>query len=517
MVASDSDAGSVGGEQDKDLRHRSVSGVIWGSLGSVLRMGLQVVAQIVLARILGPEQYGLFAAAMIVLALSAFFADIGLSYGLIQKSELRPEDVRFVVTWQGLLGALIAFGLFAGSDLIASFFNDGRVAGVMRWMALAALLSSMTAPSACLLKRDLDFKWLNIAGVIGYAVGFLAVGVPMALGGWQVQSLVAAYLVSVAITLVLLYARTRHTLRPLLWYAGAADMIRFGGTVFATNIVNWVMSSIDRAVIGRMFPISAVGLYSTINNFILTPAQSLLTTLQGVLYSAGLKVDQDRERLATAFTTMVAVVALAVAPMFFAVAAVADTVVLGLYGERWRDGAAVLVPLALAMPVYFVWGVATPILWASGNVTTEFRQQVPIALVWTVGCLVTALAGSLPVMAWAVAALYLLRSMVLVRATLKLVDLRARRLLADCRAGIMVSIGVAAIVYAGDLVLRRLVDRPAIWLVGDMIVGAFALLLALRLVRSVIPPDVIDLGRRLLSRLPGPVGTALERWMGMAA
>ncbi len=517
MVAPDRDTASVAEEPGPDLRHRSVSGALWGSLGSVLRMALQVVAQIVLARILGPEQYGLFAAAMIVLALSAFFADIGLSYGLIQKSELSSQDVRFVVTWQFLLGALIAIGLFAGAGAIASFFNDERVADVMRWMSLAALLSAMTAPSACLLKRDLDFKWLNLSGVIGYAIGFLAIGVPMALAGWQALSLVVAYLAAITISLVLLYLRTRHTLRPLFWYPGAAGMIRFGGTVFATNIVNWIMSSIDRLVIGRMFPIAAVGLYSTINNFILTPAQSLLGTLQGVLYAAGLKVDQDQGRLATAFATMVAVVALVIAPMFVAVAAVADTVVLGLYGERWADGAAVLTPLALAMPVYFVWGVATPILWASGNVTTEFRQQVPIALVWTVGCLVTALAGSLPVMAWAVAALYLLRSMVLVRATLKLVDLRARRLLADCRAGIMVSIGVAAIVYAGDLVLRRLVDRPAIWLVGDMIVGAFALLLALRLVRSVIPPDVIDLGRRLLSRLPGPVGTALERWMGMAA
>src|SRR2546427_8316734 len=82
-----------------DLSQRSISAALWGASGSAAQLALQLGIQVILARLLGPEQYGLFAMAAVVILLSTFFT-ISLAYGLIQKRTVTDEDVRFVNFWQ---------------------------------------------------------------------------------------------------------------------------------------------------------------------------------------------------------------------------------------------------------------------------------------------------------------------------------------------------------------------------------------------------------------------------------
>src|SRR2546427_13283208 len=82
-----------------DLSHRSISAALWVASGSAVLLTLQFGIQVILARLLGPEQYCLFAMAAVVILLSSFFT-ISLAYGLIQKRTVTDEDVRFVNFWQ---------------------------------------------------------------------------------------------------------------------------------------------------------------------------------------------------------------------------------------------------------------------------------------------------------------------------------------------------------------------------------------------------------------------------------
>ena len=83
-----------------EISSQSFTAVKWSVLGTAVRYGLQISAQIVLARLLGPENYGLFAMGLVVLTFSNFFAHLGLAWGLVQSRDLSKDDVRFVFTWQ---------------------------------------------------------------------------------------------------------------------------------------------------------------------------------------------------------------------------------------------------------------------------------------------------------------------------------------------------------------------------------------------------------------------------------
>ena len=65
------------------LKKQGISAIIWGASGSVLRICLQFAGQIILARILGPEPFGIFAVGIVIVFFSTIFADAGLAYGLI--------------------------------------------------------------------------------------------------------------------------------------------------------------------------------------------------------------------------------------------------------------------------------------------------------------------------------------------------------------------------------------------------------------------------------------------------
>src|SRR5471032_2172327 len=89
-----------------NINTRAVSAVKWAAIGTVTRFVLQLGVQIVLARLLGPETYGLFAMGLLVLTLSTFLADFGFSWGLVQNPQVERADVRFAFTWQCVSGAI---------------------------------------------------------------------------------------------------------------------------------------------------------------------------------------------------------------------------------------------------------------------------------------------------------------------------------------------------------------------------------------------------------------------------
>ncbi|MDX2157305.1 MAG: lipopolysaccharide biosynthesis protein [Hyphomicrobiaceae bacterium] len=493
------------------LGRRSITAMLWGTGGSALRIVLQIVSQIVLARLLGPEAYGVFAVALVVVLLSSLFADVGLAYGLIQKPAVSPEDVRFVFTWQVGLGVVMTGLVYLAAPWIAGLYGDQRLGPALAALSVSCLVNAAAATSGALLRRDLDFKTLNIASVASYAAGFLGIGIPLAMAGAGVTALVAAYLAQTTIQAVVQYIRLWHPVRPLIWQPGAPAMLDFGATVLATNLVNWAMNGIDRAIVGSWLGLASAGLYATAYNLISTPLVAALALLQSVFYSASAKLQDEPEQMRRALTILFGAVTLFVAPVFAGAAASAETLMQVLYGSKWAGGGEVLAPLALAMPVYLLMGLAIPVLWASGSTRKELQLQVPIALVWVAALWAVAQSGSLGALGWAVLLLFLMRAGVIVGATLKAVSMRWDSVWQTCRPGLLVAsmAGLAALV--ADRALGPWLGHGPSLLAVDMLAAGSVMAVGLRLVGRSIGDDLTHLLRQLADRLPRGMGHAALR------
>jgi lipopolysaccharide exporter len=482
-----------------DLSQRSISAALWGASGSVVQLALQLGIQVILARLLGPEQYGLFAMAAVVILLSSFFT-ISLAYGLIQKRTVTDEDVRFVNFWQLSVGAAVAIAVFLLADPAAGFFNEPRVAPLIRAMSIVCLLQAAAGPSANLLTRDLDFKSIYLAGIASYAVGYGLVGIPLAVSGYGVNALVMAFITQTLLSLVLLYGCKRHALGFVTWHRDAYALWSYGFTVFGTNINNWVLLHLSRVVVGRMFPSAAMGLFALSYNLVLQLAGAVMT-VQPPLFSASSRVQNDVARLRTVFLKMLAATTLLAAPVFVGMAVVPETLMLALYGQEWGESAPLLRPFTLAMPFFIATAIGTPMLWTSGRTTQEFKLQLPIAFALAAAAYVAA-QHSLAAVAWAVLGIFVLRFIVITTAACIALDVRVRDIATAFRAGVAVTILVAgAIALVDGIALHMTGQRPVV-LALDVATGAVAQAMALRLLRPWFSLEVLSLFEMLLARLP---------------
>lgn len=484
------------------LAARSISAVFWGAGGTVVRMLLQIGSQVVLARLLGPTEYGVFAIGTLVITFSLFFADVGLAYGLIQKPSVTERDIRFVFTWQILLGGSVAAMVAAAAGPIASFFGEPRAVDVVRALSLLCLINALAAPATNLLKRDLNYRSLQLGQIVSYFVGFVLVGIPLALSGHAVWSLVAAWGVQAMLAGVIAYAQVRHPLRLLFWYEDARGQGAYGGVVFATNLLNWFIANIDRTIVGRVLPSRDMGLYSQTYNLLYSPSASLLGVVQPVFFSAASRAAERDGQAASrrAFLALLGGVALFVTPVFVATAVLAEPFVLTLYGEKWRDAAAVCAPLALAMPLFLMFGLCTPVLWTAGRPSDELRSQWPMALGWAAGCLWAAQHGVAAV-AWAALGFFALRLALVLRITASRTSLRLVELWRALRGGLALSLGCAAVLAGVDRLLQGL--TPPERLGAGAAVGVPLALSLLYFCPPLVSADLRMLFGRVLNRLPG--------------
>lgn len=492
------------GNAMKDLGKRSITAVFWGAGGSVFKIILQFVTQVALARILGPSQYGIFAIGAMVVSFSNFFADIGIAYGLIQKKEVHERDIRFVFTWQILIGSAVSVLLAALAPYIAGFFGKPESEAIVRALAIICLINALAAPSLNLLKRNLNFRNIQLAQISGFIGGYILTGLPLALAGWEVWALVIAWLVQSTLTLILLYASQRHSLLPLLWYENASTQLGYGSNVLATNLTNWLINNIDRVFVGRLFPGREIGLYTTPYNLLYNPTSTLMSVIQPVFFSASSRVTDDRQRVTSTYCALTGAIALLLLPVFCGIATVADTFVLALYGATWQESATVLQPLALAMPLFLVWGLTTPLLWTGGHTSREFLLQIPVACVWVIASWFAAQI-SITLVAWSVLGLFVVRAGLMIAAAAQLVRLDLRSLWLAIRGGIPVSLICAACLMLVDHVARLVSGNPVIWLSADILTGAVVLPVTLRYVPGLISPAVAALIQRVATPLPASV------------
>jgi len=484
---------------------------MWGSGGAFLRLFMQMAAQIVLARLLGPEQYGLFAMSVVVMSFSAFFSDIGMAYGLIQRKSLDDTHIRFVFAWQVVLGVLVAGLLVLMSGPLAAFFREPRLEVIILALAPLSLLQAAGAVSLNLLKRELNFKALQIAQTVAYFFGYVCLGIPLAFAGAGVWSLVAAWGVQSLLSLLLMYRAVCHPLVPLFRHPDAFSIGHFGGTVLLTNLTNWLIGNIDRAVVARTLSSASIGLYANAYNLVNTPSSTILGFMQPVLYSACAKVQDDPQRIRKAYLMLMAGIALVVMPVFVSMSAVSNTLVLALYGRHWAPAGEVLRPIALAMPIALLWGITTPVLWNTGRATLEFKMQLPLAGLWLIGAL-WAVQHSLAMMAWTVLGLFLLRTLLFTVLATRQIGVSLGECARVLRGGVVLSLLTALAAWGVDHLLADGSLGMQARLAIIVVTSGLTVTLVLRSLPDLITPDLSTLLANGIRRLPAGAG-CVANWL----
>lgn len=469
------------------LASRSARAFGWGISASIGKVALTIAVQATLARLLGPSEFGIFALGMLIMGLAGYFADIGLATGLVARQTVRDSDVRFVLTANLAISLLVASLVMSLAGPLATLFDKPEAEGIFRGLAPVFVLNAMASVSVSLLRREMDYRTIQLSGLIGYFFGFGLIGVGAAYLFESVYALVAAYLAQSAITLGLLYRKTRHPIGLALATPDRTDFVGFGLNVLVTNLVNWVVQSIDRLLVGRLFAAASLGQYTAAYNLVYAPVGTLYPNVQSTVFSAMARMEQDHRRIARAYLELLQAVATLLIPPFVGVYFLAPALVATVYGgDRWQDAMRIAGPFCLMAPFIVVWACSTPVLWNAGRRSLEWKVQIPfIALALLV--ISVAARESIVAVAWGTAALYILRTLVIMCMACRTVSVSAAQISVAFFPALCLSVFVAGPVW-GTVTLLAFGQQPGfLALAAGLTLIGICMLTGLLLVPGCLP------------------------------
>lgn len=306
-----------------------------------------VAVGIILAHLLTPHEFGLAGMALVFSGIGVAFGDLALSAALIQRRELREVD-RSTAFWTNVAaGSFIMLLGIALSPLVADFFGQPSVAPLFAATSVVFLLWALCSTQSALLTREMNFRPLEIRGMVA---GFVsaAAAVLLALAGAGPWALVGETLVQAGTSLVLLW--TFSSWRPKFVYSRESmrSLGSYSSKTLISQMLGYFVNNVDNLLVGRFLGSVALGLYSVSYSTMFLPVSRISQPLQQVLFSAFAKIQHEPKRLAEAWARGNQLISAVNVPAFLGMAVIAPEFVPVVLGQDWDAAVPVLQLLSLA-------------------------------------------------------------------------------------------------------------------------------------------------------------------------
>ena len=370
------------------LRSRATTAAVWIAVGSAGRTLLQVGQLTILTRLLEPEAFGLMAVVLAVISVGSLFADGGLSSAFLQRRAV-PDECRSSLYWANLLLATaVALIVAVSSPLIAWAYDDSTLTWAILMCCPIFVLGAAGRQFEVASEKSLKFRSLVSIELCSAAIG-VAAAIGGALAGWGVYSLPSAALAASLTKSVLAMALLSSGWRPQarLRFADVRSYIGFGSATLASNLINQVNLTIDIFLGGRLLGVEGLGMYSVPRSMVMQIQGIINPIVTRVGFPVIAEVQGDPRAIRRAYELMVGAVAALGAPIYAAIAVLAEDICSIFLGPRWNDAAETLSLLAIWAAVRSIGNPVGALLLGLGHAKRALAWNstllvfYPIALV----------------------------------------------------------------------------------------------------------------------------------------
>ena len=305
-----------------------------------------MICALVVARVLGPETYGVISAATVYVLLTTLLLDQGLAVALVQRPNLSPRLPGAVAMANLVSAAVLAVLTWVAAPAVALFFSAPGLAELLRVLAVALVLKGVAITPRAMLQRRLAFPRLAVADVAGGLAGALA-GITAALQGAGTWSLAWQVVTTDAVVAVIVVVAGRGA-RPNFDWAELRTVLPFSLRVFGSNALAYLSRNSDNILVGRFLGVEALSLYSMAYRVLVIPVQMIGQTVNRVSFPTLARLADQPQRMADQVLRTFELLAFAAIPsMGFAAVASPELVRLVL-GDQWLPAAPLLSVLAVA-------------------------------------------------------------------------------------------------------------------------------------------------------------------------
>lgn len=339
----------------------------WNAAGKLAQLAINVVALALIARIVGPQAYGVVALSWVFIGLTDILLVASPTETLVQRGSVRDGHLNASFVLPLSLALLAWAALAAGAAPAASLLNGGaELEEILPWRGASIVLAALLVVPTARLMREGAFRALAAAESIAAVAASIA-GVALALAGTGIWSLVVMEIVRGVVHAALAFAAARW--RPG-WRFGPGDVRDLAGynlNTWASYGLAYLEQQLPRIIIGRMLGTEAVGLFALAQRLFTEATRVLTLPVYQVLVAGVARVRRNRRALRGITAGALRATTLVAAPLFIGLAACAQVLVPLFFGAGWAAAIPVAEALLLLGPRHAVGALQAAVLRGGGH------------------------------------------------------------------------------------------------------------------------------------------------------
>lgn len=320
--------------QSEALGEKIASSMVWRLFERGGMQIIQFVIQIVLARLLSPNDYGILAIITVFISFSTTLINNGLGNAIIQKQDATELEFNTVFFIQ--LGiACVCYGvIFFLSPFIATCYEYDNLTIYLKVMGLILFIEALSSIQLTSLRKNMAFKksfFANVAGVLVQGIS----GILFAVLGFGVWSLILSQILMKTVILVVLLIMVRWRPKLMFSFASFKRLFSYSWKLAVAWMIGTLHQQFYSLVIGKCFSTEVLGYYSRGQNLPQTMTTTVNETISSVMFAALSKIQNDIQKFKSYTRMMMRLTAFMVWPIMAGIAGISENFVYVILSEKW--------------------------------------------------------------------------------------------------------------------------------------------------------------------------------------
>lgn len=366
------------------VKNRVLKATVWSFFQRAGSLIIGFVTNMVLARLLEPEDFGCVAIILVFVSFADILVDSGLTSALIQKKDVSKQDISTVFSTNLFISIILFATIFIAAPAIGRFVGVPNLAVYLRVESIAVLIRAFYCIQAAFLNKNLKFSSLAKIGITSATIS-ASISIAMAALGCGVWSLVAKNLI-LQLSICLLYRHTSKVSYKLGFYKkNFKELFGFGWSVALTSFCDTFYSNIVSFLIGKRYSVKDLGYYNQANSLKQIPVYSISMVISQVLFPFMSKMQDDSTRVLNNTRRVLVATTFFTFPLLVYLFFFAKPVIILLYSSKWVASAVYFQILCIGGLVNAIIHINRNVLKSIGETKTIFFTQIIITIMGLIG------------------------------------------------------------------------------------------------------------------------------------
>ena len=316
------------------VKETTIHSLKWSTIEKIGQFSIQLIISIVLARLLGPDDYAIIGILNIFITISTVLVDAGFSQGLIRKLNCTYDDYNSVFWFNLIVSILLYIILYYSMPCIAISFNNKSLIDTGRVLMLILPLQALNVVQVTIVNKKLQFK--KIAKYTLFVTPIAGcIGIIMAYTGYGVWALVIQTLLVSSLTVIVFWFKSEW--KPTFSFKATPiiELFSFSSKLSASSLLNSIFNNLYPIIIAKFYSRTQFGYYSQAYKYATMPTGLIESIVNRITYPILVTLKNEKLQYKAAYKKMQIMMFAFVLPFMLGLFLCGYEVFVLLLGEKW--------------------------------------------------------------------------------------------------------------------------------------------------------------------------------------